>query len=95
MKRKKERPRVMDRRTFIESVIAALAVGGISFLAGCSQKESASRMGNQEKLWKMASAADKPDEPLELAYAKNTPAFFRDASMGKPDPNFKPKIGGG
>ena len=85
----------MDRRTFIESLFAALAVGGISILAGCSQKENPSRLGNQEKLWKMTSAPDPLDVPLDLVYAKDTPALFRDASMGKADPNFKPKIGGG
>ena len=85
----------MDRRTFIESIFAALTVGGMAILAGCSEKEKPSRLGNQEKLWRMASAPEKLDEPLDLAYAKDTPAIFRDASMGKADPNFKPKIGGG
>ena len=85
----------MNRRVFIESIFAALAVGSISILAGCSKKENNSRLGNQEKLWKIASAPEKMDEPLDLAYAKDTPAVFRDASMGKADPNFKPKTGGG
>jgi hypothetical protein len=85
----------MDRRTFIESLFAALAVGGISILAGCSKKDNPPRLGNQETLWKMASAPEKIEEPLNLAYAKDTPAVYRDASMGKEDPNFKPKIGGG
>ena len=85
----------MDRRTFIESFFAALAMGGISILAGCSKKEKPARLGNQEKLWKMASGPEKMEEPLDLAYAKDTPAIYRDASMGKEDPNFKPKIGGG
>ena len=43
----------------------------------------------------MTSASEKMNEPLNLAYAKNTPAFYRDASFGKEDPNFKPKTGGG
>jgi hypothetical protein len=43
----------------------------------------------------MALAPEKIEEPLNLAYAKDTPAIYRDASMGKEDPNFKPKIGGG
>jgi hypothetical protein len=85
----------MDRRTFIESFIAALALGGISILAACSKKDKSPRLGNQEKLWKMASAPEEIAEPLNLAYAKDTPAIYRDASMGKEDPNFKPKIGGG
>jgi hypothetical protein len=30
-----------------------------------------------------------------LAYSKNTPALYRDASMGKADPSFIPKVSGG
>jgi len=37
----------------------------------------------------------KAEEPLELSYAKDTPALYRDASMGKADPSFVPKVGGG
>ena len=85
----------MDRRTFLESIFAALAVGGVSFLAGCGKKENPQRLGNEEKLWRMASAPEKTEVPLDLAYTKNTPAIYRDASMGKGDPSFKPKIGGG
>ncbi len=85
----------MDRRTFIESIFAALAVGGVSLLAGCSRKENPARLGNEEKLWRMASAPEKTEVPLDLSYAKGTPAIYRDASMGKEDPSFKPKIGGG
>jgi hypothetical protein len=85
----------MDRRTFIESIFAALAVGGISILAGCGKKENSPKLGNEEKLWKMASAPEKIEEPLDLTYAKDTPAIYRDASLGKEDPSFKPKIGGG
>jgi hypothetical protein len=85
----------MDRRTFIESIFAALAVGGVSILAGCSKKGNSPRLGNEDKLWKMASAPEKSEVPLDLAYAKDTPAIYRDASMGKEDPSFKPKIGGG
>jgi hypothetical protein len=43
----------------------------------------------------MASVSGKVEEPLELAYARGTPAIYRDASMGKEDPSFKPKVGGG
>jgi len=31
----------------------------------------------------------------ESAYAKKTPALYRDASMGKTDPSFVPKVSGG
>jgi hypothetical protein len=85
----------MDRRRFIEFSIAALSAGLFSILAGCSKTETLPKLGNQEKLWKMTAAAEKVNEPVDLAYAKNTPAFYRDASFGKEDPNFKPKTGGG
>ncbi len=85
----------MDRRRFIEFSIAALAAGALSMLAGCSKTETVPTLGNQEKLWKMTAASEKVNEPVDLAYAKNTPAFYRDASFGKEDPNFKPKTGGG
>jgi len=85
----------MDRRRFIEFGIAALAAGALSAVAGCSKTETAPKLANQEKLWNMAEAAEKVNEPVDLAYAKNTPAFYRDASFGKEDPNFKPKTGGG
>jgi hypothetical protein len=86
----------MDRRRFIEFSIAALAAGALSAaVVGCSRTETAPPLANQEKLWKMTAAAEKVNEPVDLAYAKNTPAFYRDASFGKEDPNFKPKTGGG
>ena len=85
----------MDRRRFIEFGIAALAAGALSAVVGCSKTEPAPPLANQEKLWKMTAAAEKVNEPVDLAYVKNTPAFYRDASFGKEDPNFKPKTGGG
>jgi len=85
----------MDRREFFDVGIAALAVGLLSVFAGCSRTESVPALGNQEKLWKMAATSDKLNEPIDLAYAKNTPVLYRDASFGKEDPNFKPKTGGG
>jgi two-component system response regulator AtoC len=53
------------------------------------------KFGNQGKLWQLASGQAKSEEPVDLAYAKETPALYRDASMGKADPNFVPKITGG
>ena len=85
----------MDRRRFIEFSIAALTAGTLSFMVGCSKTETVPKLGNQEKLWKMTAATEKLNEPVDLAYVKNTPAFYRDASFGKEDPNFKPKTGGG
>ena len=85
----------MERRRFIEGFFSALAIGGLLLLEGCGKTEKPSRFGNQEKLWELASGQKKAEEPVELAYSKNTPALYRDASMGKPDPSFIPKVGGG
>lgn len=87
----------MDRRQFIECGLAALATGILSLTVGCNRTETpqVQRLGNQDALWGAASGPDEGDPPLELAYAKDTPAFFRDESFGKVDPNFKPQTGGG
>ena len=85
----------MDRRKLFQFAVAALATGALSVLGGCGKQENAPRLGNQDKLWKMTAASEKLNEPIDLAYAKNTPALFRDVSFGKEDPNFKPKVGGG
>jgi len=85
----------MERRAFIEKMISAIALGGIFLVAGCQKEEKIPRAGNQDKLWQMATGQLKAEEPVELAYAKDTPALFRDASMGKADPSFKPPTGGG
>jgi hypothetical protein len=85
----------MERRRFIEFGIAALAAGALSLIAGCSKTEAVPKLSNQEKLWKMTAAGEKVNEPVDLSYVRNTPAFYRDASFGKEDPNFKPKTGGG
>ncbi len=85
----------MDRRAFLEKVFSVFALGGMIFAAGCAREEKAARFGNQEKLWNMASGQVKLEEPLAPPYAKDTPAFYRDASLGKVDPSFTPKVGGG
>ncbi len=85
----------MERRRFIEGLFSALALGGLFLLAGCGKKEKSSGFGNQEKLWQLAAGQKKVEEPVELAYSKSSPALYRDASMGKADPNFVPKITGG
>ncbi len=85
----------MERRVFIEKLLAALAMGGGFLAGGCVQKEKSTRSGNQEKLWKLATGQEKAEESLEPAYVKDTPAFYRDASLGKIDPSFTPKVGGG
>jgi hypothetical protein len=86
----------MERRGFVKLGIVGLLVGAISVLTGCGRTESTpKRLGNQERLWRMTSASEKVNEPVDLTYAKNTPALYRDASFGKDDVNFKPKTGGG
>jgi hypothetical protein len=83
----------MDRRTFIEKFF--LGLGAILLLAGCQKKEKVARFGNEEKLWKLTVEQGKIEESLSLDYAKDTPAFYRDASLGKIDPSFLPKVTGG
>jgi hypothetical protein len=89
----------MDRRKFIDRFFPFLALGGILLLGagGCEkyQHKELKKFGNQEKLWQLSAGQEKLEEPLELAYAKDTPILYRDASMGKVDPNFVPKLTGG
>ena len=89
----------MDRRRFIERFFPFLALGGILLLGagGCEKypEKQLKKFGNEEKLWQLSAGKEKLEEPLELAYAKDTPVLYRDASMGKADPNFVPKITGG
>jgi hypothetical protein len=85
----------MERRTFIQRLFEALALGGLFLLIGCKGKGKPAAFGNQEKLWDLVSGQQKAEESVELAYSKNTPALYRDASMGKADPNFVPKLTGG
>ena len=85
----------MERRTFIQRLFEALALGGLFLLVGCGTKEKSAAFGNQEKLWNLVSGQQKIEESVELAYSKKTPALYRDASMGKADPNFVPKLTGG
>jgi hypothetical protein len=73
----------------------ALALGGLFLFVGCEAKEKPAAFGNQEKLWQLMSGQQKTEEPIELTYSKETPALYRDASMGKADPNFVPKLTGG
>ncbi len=85
----------MERRKFIQRCVEAFLLGGCFFLWGCAKQEKTVTFGNQEKLWQLVSGQEKIEEPIELAHAKETPALYRDASMGKADPSFVPKIGGG
>jgi hypothetical protein len=85
----------MERRTFIQRLFEVLALGGLFLLVGCKAKEKPAAFGNQEKLWQLVSGQQKIEAPTDLAYSKGTPALYRDASMGKADPNFVPKLTGG
>jgi hypothetical protein len=89
----------VERRRFIERFSPFLALVGILLLGagGCEKypQKQLKKFGNEEKLWQLSAGKEKLEEPLELAYAKDTPVLYRDASMGKADPNFVPKITGG
>jgi hypothetical protein len=85
----------MERRTFIQRLFEVVTLGGLFLLMGCKAKEKPAAFGNQEKLWQLVSGQQKIEEPVELAHSKKTPALYRDASMGKADPNFVPKLTGG
>jgi hypothetical protein len=85
----------MERRIFFKRLFSILVIGGLLLLGGCGEKEKPAGFGNQERLWELANGEVKAEEPVEPAYAKKTPAFYRDASLGKAGPNFVPKVSGG
>lgn len=85
----------MKRREFLGRFLSGLAIGGLLLSAGCAKKENAQGFGNQDKLWQFVTGQAQGQEPLELSYAKETPALYRDASKGKADASFVPKVGGG
>lgn len=79
----------------MQRLFEVLALSGLFFLIGCKTKEKPTTFRNQEKLWQLVSGDQKGEEPIELSYWKETPALYRDASMGKADPNFVPRLTGG
>ncbi|MDD5476107.1 MAG: hypothetical protein PHU03_06295 [Syntrophales bacterium] len=86
----------MDRRKFIELGAKVMIAGTIMILTGCGKKDRPPEgMGNQERLWNIAAGSETTDQPLEPLYAQGTPAFFRDASLGRVDPSFVPQTTGG
>jgi hypothetical protein len=85
----------MKKKRFIEGFFVALAIACLLFIGGCGKTEKPVKFGNEEKLWQLAAGQGKIEEPLELPYAKKTPALFRDASMAKADPSFVPRVTGG
>ena len=85
----------MGRRAFLEKWFLTLVMGSLLLFCGCGKEEQPRRFGNQERLWQMVVGQEKREEPVELGYAKETPALYRDSSMGKVDPSFVPAVGGG
>jgi hypothetical protein len=85
----------MERRQLLERLFSLLGMAGLLVLAGCGKEEKPLRFGNQEKLWQLAEGRGKLEEPVDLPYSKNTPALYRDVTMGKADPSFVPKVSGG
>jgi len=85
----------VERRTFLKKIFSVLVLGSLLLLMGCGKQEQPAGFGNQERLWQLMSEQQKIEEPTELAYSKETPALYRDASMGKVDPNFVPRLTGG
>ncbi len=85
----------MERRRFIERLLAGLAFGGLLLAAGCEKRDPSPRIGNQDSLWLLSMGQGKSEEPVVPSYSKDTPALYRDATMGKADPSFVPKVSGG
>ncbi len=86
---------MIERRAFIEKLLAGLALGGVFLATGCRKEEKMQRFGNADRLWKAISGPQKTEEPIEIAQLKDSPAKFRDASMGRVDESFRPKVEGG
>jgi hypothetical protein len=85
----------MERRRFLERLFSGFVFGTLLLSVGCAKKEKRQGFGNEEKLWQLATGQTKMEEPVELTYTKQTPALYRDASMGKADASFVPKVSGG
>jgi hypothetical protein len=85
----------MDRRNFIKYAALLPALAGMALLGGCSRREEPRRLGNQTQNWEMAQGKVEISEPLLPPYAENSPAAFRDASMGRIASGFQAQTGGG
>jgi len=84
----------MDKRALIHKFLSLLTLGSIFPLIACRRQEKVKRFGNEGKLWDLASGRGKSAEAIDTNYAQKT-ALFRDASMGKADPTFVPRVSGG
>lgn len=85
----------MERRRLIQKLFEVFSLAVILLLTGCKPKDEGKTFGNQERLWNLIRGEGSIEEPVEFPFTKNTPAIYRDASMGKVDPSFIPKVGGG
>jgi len=85
----------MERRRSLKRLFSGFVLGTLLLSVGCAKKENPQGFGNEEKLWQLATGQTKMEEPVELTYTKQTPALYRDASMGKADASFVPKVSGG
>jgi hypothetical protein len=85
----------MDRRALIQKFFFVSTLIGIFLLGGCGKQEKVERSGSGEKLWDLTSGKEKLEEAIEISYAIKTPVLFRDASMGKADSSFVPRVSGG
>lgn len=85
----------MNRRNLIKIIFFIPFIANFFFIQGCGQKEKSSGFGNQEKLWNLITTQEKIEEPVDLTYLKDTPAFYRDSSFAKEDTSFVPQISGG
>ncbi|MGQ9510135.1 MAG: hypothetical protein ACUVTN_12210 [Thermodesulfobacteriota bacterium] len=85
----------MNRRKLMKIIFFIPFLASFFFVQGCGRKENYSGFGNQEKLWNLIETQEKIEEPLDLAYLKGNPAFYRDSSFAKEDTSFVPKISGG
>jgi hypothetical protein len=85
----------MDRRALIQKFFFVSILMSIFLLGGCGKQEKVERTGSEEKLWDLANGQEKSEEAIEIIYTKESPALFRDASMGKADTSFVPRVSGG
>jgi len=84
----------MDRRTLIQKFLSVLTLGSVFLLIACKRREKVKHFGNEGKLWDLASGRRKSAEAIEINDTHKA-ALFRDASMGKADPSFVPRVSGG
>lgn len=80
---------MIQKSLFVSTLIS------IFLLESCGKHEKAESSGSQEKLWDLASGPERSEEAVETNDAIKTPLLLRDASVGKADPSFVPRVSGG